>query len=40
MTVSYDTYWEEIEGYVHANGGIGFQTCVSGGYLVTHYEPA
>lgn len=33
-------YWECIEEFVHANGGIGFQTCCGdGNYLVTHYEP-
>ncbi len=29
-----------MEGWVHANGGIGMQTCVEGGgYLINHYEP-
>lgn len=38
--VSRDTTWEDIEGWVHQNGGIGMQTCVEGGgYLVNHYEP-
>lgn len=38
--VSRDTTWEEVEGWVHANGGIGMQTCVEGGgYLINHYEP-
>ena len=34
------TCWEDVEGFVHENGGIGFQTCQSDGtYLITHYEP-
>ena len=34
------TCWEDVEGFVHDNGGIGFQTCQSNGtYLITHYEP-
>lgn len=38
--VSRDTTWNEVEGWVHANGGIGMQTCVEGGgYLINHYEP-
>lgn len=37
--VSRDTTWDQVEGYVHANGGIGFQTCYGDGYLITHYEP-
>lgn len=37
--VSRGTTWNQVEGFVHNNNGIGFQTCVSGGYLVTHYEP-
>ena len=32
-------YDDELEAWVHQNGGIAFQTCVSGGYLITHYEP-
>lgn len=32
-------YDDELEAWVHQNGGISFQTCVSGGYLITHYEP-
>lgn len=40
MVVSRDTKWSEVNGFVYANGGIGFQTCdPSGGYLITHYEP-
>lgn len=39
QVVSRGTTWGQVEGYVHNNNGIGFQTCVSGGYLVTHYEP-
>lgn len=40
IVVSRDTTWDEVSGFVYANGGIGFQTCdPSGGYLITHYEP-
>lgn len=41
INVPRSTTWQEVEGFVHANGGIGFQTCddSTGGYLVTHYEP-
>lgn len=39
IVVSRDTMWEEVSSFVLANGGIGFQTCTSGGYLITHYEP-
>lgn len=37
--VGRSTTWGQIEGFVHANGGIGFQTCSGSYYLVTHYEP-
>nr|WP_303181845.1 FIVAR domain-containing protein [Lachnoclostridium phocaeense] len=39
MVVPEGTTWDSVSGFVHANGGIGFQTCVDGGYLITHYEP-
>lgn len=39
QNVSTDTTWDQVDGYVHQNGGIGFQTCDGGTYLVTHYEP-
>ena len=40
ITVPLGTQWSEISGFVYANGGIGFQTCVGGGNaLITHYEP-
>lgn len=39
MVVPEGTNWQDVEGFVHANGGIGFQTCTDGGYLITHYEP-
>lgn len=40
IIVSPGTTWQEVEDYVHANNGIGFQTCNSDGtYLITHYEP-
>lgn len=40
MEVSRDTTWQAVEPYVHAGGGIGFQTCVNGGgYFISHYEP-
>lgn len=43
ITVPQGTMWKDIEGFVHANGGIGFETCVDGtdesAYLITHYEP-
>ena len=40
ITVPPGTTWQDVEGFVHANGGIGFQTCQSdGNYLITHYEP-
>lgn len=39
QNVSTDTTWDQVEGYVHQNNGIGFQTCDGGTYLVTHYEP-
>lgn len=41
INVPRNTTWQEIESFVHANGGIGFQTCDdrTGGYLITHYEP-
>lgn len=39
MTVPETSTWDEIQDFVLANGGIGFQTCVDDGYLVTHYEP-
>ena len=40
MEVSRDTKWKSVEPYVHANGGIGFQTCINGGgYFISHYEP-
>lgn len=40
ITVSPGTTWQEVEAYVRANNGIGFQTCNSDGtYLITHYEP-
>ena len=42
-TVQRGTLWEDIEGFVHENGGIGFETCVDdadeSAYLITHYEP-
>lgn len=37
--VSRDADVDEVLGYARQNGGIGFQTCSGGGYLVTHYEP-
>jgi hypothetical protein len=37
--VSRDADANEVLGYARQNGGIGFQTCSGGGYLVTHYEP-
>lgn len=37
--VSQSTTWGQVEGFVHANGGIGFQTCSGDYYLITHYEP-
>lgn len=42
INVSPNTTWQQVEGYVHANGGIGFQTCSTydNTYIVTHYEPA
>lgn len=40
MSVPPGTDWTEVESFVHANGGIGFQTCnADGSYLITHYEP-
>lgn len=38
--VSRDTYWSDVEAFVHANGGIGFQTCAGNTYFISHYEPA
>ena len=37
--VSRDSTWGQISWWVYRNNGIGFQTCCSGGYLITHYEP-
>ena len=40
ITVPQSTTWDEVSGFVYANGGIGFQTCVGGGnVIITHYEP-
>lgn len=40
ITVPPGTMWQDVKDFVHANGGIGFQTCQSdGNYLITHYEP-
>lgn len=39
MVVPIGTTWEQVSGWVRRNGGIGFQTCTAGGYLITHYEP-
>ena len=42
ITVPKGTTWEEVEGFIQANGGIGFETCVDSEgseYLLTHYEP-
>ena len=40
ITVPQSTAWDEVSGFVYANGGIGFQTCVGGGnVIITHYEP-
>ena len=40
ITVPQNTKWSEVSGFVYANGGIGFQTCVGGGnVIITHYEP-
>lgn len=38
-TVSTDTSYEEVDGWVHADGGIGMQTCTDGGYIVNRYVP-
>ena len=34
-----DYYASGVYDFTHADGGIGFQTCCDGGYLVTHYVP-
>ena len=39
MVVPPDTAWASVSGFVYANGGIGFQTCVGSQRLITHYEP-
>ena len=39
MVVPPDTPWASVSGFVYANGGIGFQTCVGSQRLITHYEP-
>ena len=40
ISVPPGTMWQDVKDFVHANGGIGFQTCQSdGSYLITHYEP-
>lgn len=39
MVVPADTTWDSVAGFVYANGGIGFQTCVGDQRLITHYEP-
>lgn len=39
MVVPADTTWDSVAGFVYANGGIGFQTCVGNQRLITHYEP-
>lgn len=33
------TYDESLQAWVHANGGIAFQTCAGEPYLILHYEP-
>lgn len=33
------TEWEDLESFVAAKEGIGFQTCYGDQLLVTHYEP-
>lgn len=39
IVVPADTTWDSVAGFVYANGGIGFQTCVGDQRLITHYEP-
>lgn len=39
ITVPRSTTWDQVSGFVHQNGGIGFQTCSGADYLITHYEP-
>lgn len=34
-----DYYGSGAYDFTHADGGIGFQTCCDGGYLITHYVP-
>lgn len=39
QTVPPGTPYEDVEGWVHADGGIGMQTCTEGGYIVNRYVP-